>query len=162
MWRPWRFWCALHCTVGRGGGRWAEGVCVCVYFYVMLHVPRINTPTCSSCQTKSSLVLVFKVFKMPNTSYSHEACREKVCLICVTKKKDVRPISPATHLLIDEHYLTGLNYETDLRLPVVICSNCRSALSSIAMAKKRHHLPPVFDYRELYCLCYLYNPGTPI
>jgi hypothetical protein len=62
--------------------------------------------------------------------------------------RDVRPISAFTKLLIDEHYLFGLNFENDPRLPVDdISCNCR--LYDRLLGKKKHFLPYVYDYRNI-------------
>jgi hypothetical protein len=91
---------------------------------------------------------------------SHEDCRRRICIVCVSKKQNVRPISKASALLIEEHYLTGLDFQNDERLPVVICSTCRQALCDRALAKKHHNLPPVYDYRDNdYCAVMFYFIG---
>jgi hypothetical protein len=41
-------------------------------------------------------------------SLTHEDCRALVCLICMNKKQNVRPISRPLQLLIDQLYLSGL------------------------------------------------------
>ena len=75
---------------------------------------------------------------------THEECRAKLCILCVTKKSDVRPISAAVRAKIVEH-IPGLDFNDDPRLPNGICCNDRKALQNSASSK--NVLPPRFDYR---------------
>ena len=80
---------------------------------------------------------------MPNKALTHEECRVKLCILCVKKKPDVRPISAAVRAKVVE-LVPGLDYD-DPRLPNGICTNDRKALQKAASSK--NVLPPRFDYR---------------
>ena len=70
-----------------------------------------------------------------------------LCIICV-KKKSVRPISPAIQVLIETHYLAGLDPKKDDRLPTKICDKCRQHLTDMSNGKRSDGLE-LFDYKIL-------------
>ena len=88
----------------------------------------------------------FKNLKMPK-ELNHEQCRAKLCIWCVTRKSDLRPISAAIRTKIVE-LIPGLDFNDDPRLPNRICTNDRKAIQNAASS--RNTLPPKFDYRYLY------------
>ena len=68
--------------------------------------------------------------------FTHEQCRQKICVLCVTKKPSVGPIRGKVCDQIRNH-IPGLDFKNDPRLPNGICSNCRQGLNGI----KGHKLP---------------------
>ena len=85
---------------------------------------------------------------MPHFKITHEQARARVCKVCVTKKKDVRPCAEKYEALITKHYKSGLDPQDD-SIPTGLCSSCRQALGSMESGKPgKHCLPPAdhFDY----------------
>ena len=78
----------------------------------------------------------------------HSKCRALLCIICVKKKKCVRPISEKVKLQIEVNYTTGLDFENDDRLPTQICGLCRFDLGEISSGRRVDKLQ-VFDYKRL-------------
>ena len=79
---------------------------------------------------------------------NHSKCRALLCLICVEKKKCVRPISEGVKVLIETHYQAGLDYVKDDRLPTKICEQCRQHLRDMSNGKRMDR-PKVFNYKLL-------------
>ena len=79
---------------------------------------------------------------------NHSESRAKHCIVCVKKKKCVRPITEEVKQQIETHYKSGLDFEHDDRLPTKICGLCRHNLRQIASGKRVEKIP-VFDYRLL-------------
>ena len=76
---------------------------------------------------------------------THDQCRQKICILCLEKKKSVGPISPKVRDLIKDH-IPGLeNFENDERLPNAICARCRQALTQ---SSKRHLLLEPKEYSK--------------
>ena len=79
---------------------------------------------------------------------THDQCRRKVCIICMQKCKGVQIISPSVQILIDDHFLTGLSWRLDSRLPNVMCIDCRMKLVGKSQGKNVE-MPPFFDYSKI-------------
>ena len=60
---------------------------------------------------------------MPNSAKSHDQNRQTLCLLCLGKSKDMRPINSKHREIINEHIV---QYDVeDNRLPNALCSTCR-------------------------------------
>lgn len=62
---------------------------------------------------------------MPYTIMDHNKCREKVCLLCYNKVKEIRKCNESLQKTICENYLTPDFDFNDPRFPTSICSSCR-------------------------------------
>ena len=92
---------------------------------------------------------------------THDQCRQKICILCLEKKKSIGPISLKVRDLIKDH-IPGLeNFENDERLPNAICARCRQALTQ---SSKRHLLPEPKEYSKFTShnedTCYLCKLGS--
>lgn len=61
---------------------------------------------------------------MPHHARSHDESRDVVCVLCFRKVATVRNLSNDHKRIIEEHFIEGLNYDSDDRLPRVICDTC--------------------------------------
>lgn len=64
---------------------------------------------------------------MPHHKRSHAECREALCLLCMKKEKDLRPVTTSIQCSIEKFYVSGYELE-DERLPTAICMTCRNIL----------------------------------
>ena len=84
---------------------------------------------------------------MPNTKRCHEESRKAVCLLCFGKSKVMRNITSNINRLIKEHVLSGYDNE-DVRLPIVVCSNCHTILCEYGNSKFNRKID-LFDHSTL-------------
>lgn len=61
-------------------------------------------------------------------SRNHEESRRNVCLLCMTKSKDMRLLNDTLRETVSQYCLTGYDLMNDERLPLGICANCRTIL----------------------------------
>lgn len=54
---------------------------------------------------------------------THDECRNRVCILCLGKTKDMRRITDDYWTIIEEHVIQGLSRYDD-RLPTVLCTTC--------------------------------------
>ena len=63
---------------------------------------------------------------------THEQCRQKICILCLEKKKSIGPISLKVRDLIKNH-ISGLeNFENDQRLPNAMLAR-KSAMEAMRL-----------------------------
>src|SRR5438046_565875 len=81
---------------------------------------------------------------MPNKVKTHEECRRIVCLLCMTKGKEMRLISDENHEQIKTYFIDGFN-PNDHRLPNVLCNTCRHTVNDYSKAIFTRRIDP-YDY----------------
>ena len=66
---------------------------------------------------------------MPHHARSHDEARDVVCILCFKKSSTVRKLTEEHHQAIQEHFIDGLDFYFDHRLPRVICGTCLLTLN---------------------------------
>lgn len=78
---------------------------------------------------------------------THEQCRQRVCLLCMSKTKTMRRITQASWNIIEENFIEGLDKNDD-RLPCALCSTCAKVVSEYSRGIKSRHIN-VYDYSAI-------------
>ena len=94
---------------------------------------------------------------MPN----HDDNLKRVCLLCMSKSRNMRNISENMSFIIREHFVPGYVLSDD-RLPSVVCSTCQKVISDyskgnfqrkIDTAIDQASIPPRTRSRDENCKC---------
>ena len=76
---------------------------------------------------------------------THEECCWRVCLLCMKKCKEMRPITEENWKIIEEFFVEGLNSE---QLPKVICGTCRKVTSEYQRGIFNRKIE-IFDFSQM-------------
>ena len=79
---------------------------------------------------------------------THEECRHRVCILCMNKAKQPRPINDDAWQVIQQHFVEGLRRD-DNRLPVVLCMTCYTAICDIKRTGVTTRPIQPFDYTKI-------------
>lgn len=80
---------------------------------------------------------------------SHEFNRKKVCILCLSNNKNVRPISRSVRTVIQEKFLQDID-ERKWYYPTSICTSCRVMCTVPSETWARQHLYKYkYDYKQV-------------